>query len=141
MKFLESGRKLPPLTTHEERLLRLKDRDYILSEAHQAQLWRISQMDVHDEIKAFVRVMVDNASRHGVPVYCASVDGEHVTIHHAQYEDRLNDDDWVCIGQIGNEVIETCLIRAYWCGAAGGNPALWHVDTWRFYDKLKQAHA
>lgn len=128
--FLASGEKLRPLRNYEQRLERLKDLEFLLSAEHQKKLWSLKEQDCNAAAADFVRAFVDMAARHGIPLYCRRAVGGHVEIVHAQYEDRLGDDDWVILGQIGSEVIASSLIKARWGADEGCSPVLWLVEDW-----------
>lgn len=125
--FLESGKKLKPLKTYEERLARLRDCDYVLSSRHQEQLWLMSSSTVDEAVLEFVRRFIDVAARHQIPVYCRRAAFDYVELVHAQFEDRLDDADWIIFGQIGDEVCATSKVKARWSTIDGGEPFAWWV--------------
>lgn len=127
--FLQLGVPLPRLEGYAQHLFRLRDHDYILSRAHQEQLWLIKDWVVYPSVLNFVRQFVRVAGRLAIPVYCRKVTGGVVEMVHAQYEDRLGEMDWVILGQVGLEVVDAALARARWGAheAPDPNPARWRV--------------
>lgn len=126
--LLQSGENLKPLRNYKDHVERLQDADYVLSLEHREKLWRVPSGTIAPSQLDFVRWYVVTATRHRIPVYCRHCwpNGK-VELVHAQYEDRLSGIDWVIMGQLGHEVVETCHVEARWGADDGGNPAVWHV--------------
>lgn len=114
------------LTKHEERIARLRDLEFLWSPAHQEKLWQCHE-SVYEPVVEFVHCFVDVASRQGIPVYCRKVGFDVVELVHAQFEDRLDDTDWIIFGQIGDEVVASYGVKATWGPNEGCDPSCWFV--------------
>lgn len=135
-EFLASGEKLPRLQYLNDHLERLRDWNYTLLEQHMEQLWSLqtARLNSHSELQAFEKVFLRAASAEGIPLYARTYGTVSVEIVHAQWQDRLDENDWWLIGNIGLNAARAADLSVQWggkpvhgVGMVGPNPAHWSV--------------
>lgn len=126
--FLKENRPLHPLPTHAERLARLQDKDFLLSEQHQAQGWIASDdlKEAHDDVQHFFRVFLREAYEMGIPIYCRRVWGDTLEVLHSQFHDHLSGSDWEIMGHLGIGAARRAGLKVRWVNA---DPAHWEVEV------------
>lgn len=97
--------RLPQLLTIRDRLSRLHDADYCLSEAHQADLWRGAADQGDLALVGFAHAFVKKGAQLGIPLVAERFTVTTVEVVHAQWRYCLPADDWAILAYLGRGVV------------------------------------
>lgn len=113
-RLTSHGKRLPDLTTIRERLARLCDEDYLLSEAHQRQLWAVDQGGSALVAASFVQAFLKDAAALKIPLYAPQLTVTTATVLHCQWRYSLPAEDWAILAYIGKRAAKRVSVRVGW---------------------------